>query len=263
MIFGQLNWHKARKPFNEIWQNGDICRIFVTAHVAEPFLGRIWAWPWSFFYYYFDCLRALNHLFQLPLPFSKDFEFSLCHLHITLNQRILCVTVKSLNCEKFVKWKQRCSYLNLCQLNIQGSVKKNKTQAIFKGRLRTDVYLTFLHVQLSPHGNLFMWRHLHTDKAISSTSPQIFCLFADPWRQLFKLDGNKLHTSNSKLSESKIFSQRTAVAGIVAHRWLWHTEEHWIVWLSLPRVAKVHIRNWSFCFKIWFLKEAGKHNHQT
>lgn len=82
------------------------------------------------FYYYFDCLRALNHLFQLLLPFSMDFEFSLCHLHITLNQRILNVTVQSLYCEKFMKWKQRCIYLNLCQLNIQGCVKKKRRAKI-------------------------------------------------------------------------------------------------------------------------------------
>lgn len=55
------------------------------------------------FYYYFDCLQALNHLFQLSLPFSMDFEFSLCHLHIILNQKILSAMLRSLNCEKFVK----------------------------------------------------------------------------------------------------------------------------------------------------------------
>lgn len=57
----------------------------------------------EFFYYYFDCLQALNHLFQLSLPFSIDFKFSLCHLHIILNQKILSAMLQSLNCEKFVK----------------------------------------------------------------------------------------------------------------------------------------------------------------
>lgn len=34
-----------------------------------------------------NCLRALKHLFQLALPSGpQDFTFSLCHLHITLNQ---------------------------------------------------------------------------------------------------------------------------------------------------------------------------------
>lgn len=56
-----------------------------------------------FFIVYFDCLQALNHPFQLPLPSSMDFEFSLCHLHITLNQRILYVTVWSWNCKKSVE----------------------------------------------------------------------------------------------------------------------------------------------------------------
>lgn len=67
--------------------------------------GETWVWLCLFFrsfffIVYFDCLQALNHPFQLPLPSSMDFEFSLCHLHITLNQRILYVTVWSWNCKK-------------------------------------------------------------------------------------------------------------------------------------------------------------------
>lgn len=128
MIFGQLNWHKARNPFNEIWQNGDICRIFVTAHVAEPFRGRLgfgWCLFFSFIFsiVYFDCLQPLNHPFQLPLPSSMDFEFSLCHLHITLNQRILYVSFWSWNCKKSVEWRHQVSRFNLCQFDIQGTNK--------------------------------------------------------------------------------------------------------------------------------------------
>lgn len=34
-----------------------------------------------------NCSRALKHLFQLALPLRpRDFTFSRCHLHITLNQ---------------------------------------------------------------------------------------------------------------------------------------------------------------------------------
>lgn len=43
-----------------------------------------------------NCLRALKHLFQLALPSGLcDFTFSLCHLHITLNQNPLWLTERT------------------------------------------------------------------------------------------------------------------------------------------------------------------------
>lgn len=73
---------------NQTWQNGDICRnigysLRHSPSLALPSLvsaGRPVSRPPN-------CLRALKHLFQLALPFwPRDFTFSRCHLHITLNQ---------------------------------------------------------------------------------------------------------------------------------------------------------------------------------
>lgn len=66
---------------NQTWQNGDICRNigYSLRHRPLPSPTATGRPP--------NCSRALKHLFQLALPlWPRDFAFSRCHLHITLNQ---------------------------------------------------------------------------------------------------------------------------------------------------------------------------------